>query len=157
MFALYKVKSELSICLFSNLSSNLPFWFLFFLSLTKHTMLMIEADGFNFYYALAQMESEIWKGSFHLYSRKLTLNLTLWCLALRYPTKTGLIDGIEMKTTNGRPQSINQSWGLWGQGHFLYCSLWEGGVGKQPPVDLWAGLPCRNRQPEAERIQPLRK
>ena len=64
-------------------------------------MPVLEADGFNFYYAVAQMESKIRKGYFHLHSNKLMWNLTLWCLALRYAAKTQLIDGLEIKTTNG--------------------------------------------------------
>lgn len=48
------------------------------------------------------------KRDFHLYSNKLTLNLALWCLTLRYSAKTQLIDRIEIKTAYRIPQPINQ-------------------------------------------------
>lgn len=69
-------------------------------------MHLLETDGFNFCYDLTQMESEMRKGYFH--SNELTLNLVLRCLTLRYPAKTQLTDRIEIKTTNGMSQSINQ-------------------------------------------------
>ena len=109
-----KGKSDLnfSICHFQTCLSICPSNFYSSCVLTKHTTHLLETDGFNFYYDLTQMESEIWKGYFHLYSNKLTLNLALWCLTLRYPAKTQLIVRIEIKTTNRMPQSINQGWGL---------------------------------------------